>query len=1057
MTDKNLKVGLQIDTDVKNLKDLNKMIDSLEKSGEKVDFLRLRSKVLAQEWDKLKPAEQSQRIKQIKDAAISAAQGTDKLQKSTERLGKTSSAVNGKLKALAVGIASYFSVKAISGFFTSAISGAANLETQLDKVQAVSGATAEEMRQIEQVSNELGSTTKYTATQAAEGFEILARAGLNASESIITLPAVLSLAQASGLELGQAASFITKAVAGMNLPLSESAHVADVLATAAANANTNVEGLGQALSYAAPTANSLGVSLEDTVAIIGKFADAGIDASRAGTALNNMMAQFSNPASKFKKELADIGINTDNFVEALAQLEASGQRGAKAINAIGMEAGPALKALLAQGMSSVDELSEKLKNSEGAAKDMAATMSDNLQGSIKGLSSVWETLKNTLGKPFLPRIKLRVEELAKVIKDFVDSGKVQALGKVFAENFDKMAGKVIEFVKGFKLGEVKNEISDFTDSVAGKLETLGDVSGGIYNTFATFGNAVKTGTYAIANAFTQVGASVTSVIPGLDNVSNSLQKIADESAVKVVESADDLTNSAVRLRGNFDALTESTDKASVAADRNATAGKNQADAIHNLKVKTEELKQQEKDYAENGKKNSAEYNQVVKDRINLETELADKIEEQNRRETELFNQKTARLQELKQLEADYVASGKQGTEEYSQIVKERAALEDELAAKTKNKILLANEEIGTQKAQVSESRKSNEVVKESAETTEKAVSATKKQVKASGEVAKKTKDSTKATKENAESSKKAAKSTKAYGDAISQVIEKFRDYGKGLIAIHGQSKLTAEQMKLLAAENEEFAKKSALVFLQIDHSVQVVDNARNNLIKMAEGMRVANEHMQMLESKISDGSVATSDLNVQFERLDNATLNKLNATIDKAKQKIQGLADEARKTAEDLDAELARLKGDDSVAQELEQKRKLAELEEKLAKARERQNIAEIEQYERAIELQRQIYAEKKKQYEEDKKAQADRDRQAEERRKKSENKHSDKTQNDSNSSSIAIDDFNLGELPPVQINTDELANKFMGILEKERDKTAKFTLNTLMDDIEREAKSRGL
>ncbi len=153
---------------------------------------------------------------------------------------------------------------------------------------------------------------------------------------------------------------------------------------------------------------------------------------------------------------------------------------------------------------------------------------------------------------------------------------------------------------------------------------------------------------------------------------------------------------------------------------------------------------------------------------------------------------------------------------------------------------------------------------------------------------------------------------------------------------------------------------------------------------------------------------------------------------------------------------MARLKGDDSVAQELEQKRKLAELEEKLAKARERQNTAEISQYERAIELQRQIYSEKKRQYEEDKKAQAEREKETIERRKKSDNKQPGKASSDSSSNSIVANDFNLGELPPVKVNTDELANKFMSLLEKERDKTVKFTLNTFMDDIEREAKARG-
>jgi TP901 family phage tail tape measure protein len=148
---------------------------------------------------------------------------------------------------------------------------------------------------------------------------------------------------------------VTKAVMGMGLAFDDAGRVADVLAKGANATNTSVEGLAQALSYAAPVANTLGVSLESTVAIIGKFADAGIDASRAGTALNSIMSQFANPLSSFRKELGAAGIVTTNFEEALHQLAAKGKDGERAINAVGLEAGPALRALLNQGMGALDE------------------------------------------------------------------------------------------------------------------------------------------------------------------------------------------------------------------------------------------------------------------------------------------------------------------------------------------------------------------------------------------------------------------------------------------------------------------------------------------------------------------------------------------------------------------------------------------------------------------------------------------------------------------------------------------------------------------------------
>lgn len=221
--------------------------------------------------------------------------------------------------------------KSFAGAISGTVSIAADLEEQLSTVQAVWGANAETMERVRAVTEKLGAETRYTATEAAQGMETLARAGLNVEDAIATLPSVLSLAQGNAIGLGEAAGFITKAMRGMNLSAADAGHIADVLAKAAANANTDVTGLGQALSYAAPSANSLGVSLEETVAIIGKFADAGIDASRAGTALNSIMSQFSDPASKFRRELADIGITTNDFNEALHQLAEAGDEGSKAM------------------------------------------------------------------------------------------------------------------------------------------------------------------------------------------------------------------------------------------------------------------------------------------------------------------------------------------------------------------------------------------------------------------------------------------------------------------------------------------------------------------------------------------------------------------------------------------------------------------------------------------------------------------------------------------------------------------------------------------------------
>ena len=290
-----------------------------------------------------------------------------------------------KVAAVGVAIAGYFGIRAFAGV----INDASDLEAAMSRVEAATSATAEEMVALRKAADDAGANTKYTSVQAAGALETLAKAGLSAKDSIAALPAVLALAQAGDIDLGRASEFVTKAVMGMGLAFSDAGRVADVLAKGANASNTSVEGLAQALSYAAPVAHSLGLSLETTVAIIGKFADAGIDASRAGTALNSLLSQFSDPASKFREELGNAGITTNNFEQALRELAAAGPRGQKAILAVGQEAGPALRALLGQGIGALDDLKKKLDDSAGSAAATGAVMENNLKGSLNGLSSAW--------------------------------------------------------------------------------------------------------------------------------------------------------------------------------------------------------------------------------------------------------------------------------------------------------------------------------------------------------------------------------------------------------------------------------------------------------------------------------------------------------------------------------------------------------------------------------------------------------------------------------------------------------------------------------------------
>lgn len=426
------------------------------------------------------------------DYIINFASNTLGIDSANSAIGKLGVA----LGALGVGVAAY----KIVGFLSDATKGAADFEQQLATVQAVSGATTEQMNRIKEASVELGKSTRYNATEAAAGFEILARAGLNVENSLKTMPSVLALAQGNALELGEAAGFVTKTVQGMGLSFDDSARVADVLAKASASANTDVRGLGSAMSYAAPTAASLGISVEETAAYIGQFANAGIDASRAGTSFNGMLSQFGNSASSFKRELANIGITTNDFNEAIRQLSASGDRGQKAINALGLEAGPALKALLAQGMGSLDDLTGKLNNAGGAAAEQAEIMNSTWQGAFAGLDSVWQSVKDTLGEPILEPLSQAFKDVGGVIGELIDSGKIEQLGKSIGAVFTEATVYVVDFIRNIDMAAVIDKVSGSLDSLRG----IATAANGAFQALNIAFQGLKGGVLAIGVAVSMV-------------------------------------------------------------------------------------------------------------------------------------------------------------------------------------------------------------------------------------------------------------------------------------------------------------------------------------------------------------------------------------------------------------------------------------------------------------------------------------------------------------------------------------------------------------------------
>ena len=173
----------------------------------------------------------------------------------------------------------------LTAFGAGAIKTASDFQAGMSKVQALSNASADDMKKLEKVARDVGATTKYSATEAAEGLSYMALAGWDADQMAAGLEPALKLAGAAGMDLGLTCDIVTDTMSMFGMKADEAAKMTDILAYAQANSNTSVQQLGEALKYCGASSNAMGYDLADTAGILGKFADQGLKGSAAGEEL----------------------------------------------------------------------------------------------------------------------------------------------------------------------------------------------------------------------------------------------------------------------------------------------------------------------------------------------------------------------------------------------------------------------------------------------------------------------------------------------------------------------------------------------------------------------------------------------------------------------------------------------------------------------------------------------------------------------------------------------------------------------------------------------------
>lgn len=318
------------------------------------------------------------------------------LENQAKRLGKTLTRV--------------FGVLAAGRLLLASIRNIARFEEAMAVVRAVTKATGDEFVTLTDRAQQLGISTRFSATQAADAMVLLARAGFSVDETMESVAQTLLLAQAGSLGMAEAADITASALRGFGLETSETARITDVLTAAANRSNTNVSQLGQALKFVAPIAKGLGQTIEITTAALGALSDAGLKGTLAGTGLRRVLAELASPG----RELADILRNAGLIAEdvdpqiagltnALEALKIAGFDTGDALEVFGQRGGPAF-AVLVDNIPKVREMEIALLAAGGEAKDVADIMDDTLNGALFRLKSAFEGLNLAIGEAFASAI-----------------------------------------------------------------------------------------------------------------------------------------------------------------------------------------------------------------------------------------------------------------------------------------------------------------------------------------------------------------------------------------------------------------------------------------------------------------------------------------------------------------------------------------------------------------------------------------------------------------------------------------------------------------------------
>lgn len=439
-----------------------------------------------------------------------------------------------------------------------AVTTIVGFEKVMSKVQALSGVGSDDLETLSDKARELGSTTAFTAEEVGEGMSYMALAGWNSEQMLAGIAPILNLAAASGEDLGVASDIVTDALTAFGLSAEDTSHFVDVLATASANSNTTVSGLGEAFKFVAPVAGAMGYSIDDVSVALGLMANAGIKGSQAGTTLRTTISRLASPTKATAKTMEELGIAIKDengeikplsvllgdLREAFAGLSKE-EAIAAASSLVGKNAMSGFLSLVQTGDEDVDNLTKAVQGADGAAQNMADTMLNNTAGALTIAKSAISEAAMAAGEALAPFVKDAADKVGELASMFSNLDKpmqdtIIKIGLVAAATGPLLVG----------VGNVMSAVGGLVSFVGahplGALLALGGVAIGwaatqiaITNT-ASRTSELTVETDKLRKSISDVNTNLGNVKTNLDNETKSAETNAAAAGV-MISALDELT------------------------------------------------------------------------------------------------------------------------------------------------------------------------------------------------------------------------------------------------------------------------------------------------------------------------------------------------------------------------------------------------------------------------------------------------------------------------------------------------------------------------------------